>query len=180
MDKHPVNHYKYCPRCAAKGVFDSRTYAFTCKMCGFEFYLNAAAAVAALIVNKRGELLLVSRGVDPHKGKLDLPGGFVEPGESAEQAVVREIHEELDITPNKIEYLGSFPNQYNFAETIVYTLDMAYKCSVNDFSTLKHRDDIAGYQFMIPDNIDSNKIAFQSIRQIINMYQHGKLNNSET
>jgi mutator protein MutT len=180
MDKHPAHHYKYCPRCAAKGFFDSNTYAFTCKMCGFVFYLNASAAVAALIVNTQGELLLVRRGVDPDKGKLDLPGGFVDPGESAEQAVVREIHEELDIVPDKIEYIGSFPNQYNYAGTIVFTLDMAFICVVGDFSTLKCRDDVAAYEFVLPENIDYNQIAFQSIRQIINMYKNGKLNNSET
>jgi mutator protein MutT len=176
---HPFNHYKYCPRCAAIGNFDAGKYAFKCEECAFEFYLNASAAVAALIVNQSGELLLVRRGVEPDKGMLDLPGGFVDPGESAEEAVMREIKEELDIEPDKIEYFGSFPNEYKFSGTLVYTVDLAYKCLVTDFSNLKYRDDIEGLEFIRHEKINIDEIAFKSIREIIKMFQNEQNNKKQ-
>ncbi len=176
MDKHPVNHYKYCPRCAAKGIFNAHELAFKCNACGFEFYINASAAVAALIENDRGELLLARRGVNPHKGKLDLPGGFVDALESAEQAVMREIKEELDVEPDRIEYFGSFPNEYDFSGTIVYTVDLAFKCTVSNFSTLKYRDDIEGIVFIKPEKIDFGEVAFHSIKKIIQKFQNEQHN----
>lgn len=50
-----------------------------------------AAAVAGLIFNEKGQLLLTIRAKDPGKGLLDLPGGFVDMGENADQALRREI-----------------------------------------------------------------------------------------
>ena len=51
----------------------------------------------------RGRLLLIRRGHDPHRGLWSLPGGRIEPGESPEEAVVREVREEtgLAVTPER-------------------------------------------------------------------------------
>jgi NAD+ diphosphatase len=133
----------------------------------FSFFLNSSAAVTALIYNQKGELLFTHRGVEPSIGKLDLPGGFIDPGENAETAMMREIKEELDLTPDKIEYFASFPNEYHFSGTVVFTIDMVYKCSVSDFSTLTYRDDIIGLEFIKPEKVDFNEIPFKSVRNII-------------
>lgn len=172
MNTHPENHYKYCPRCGKAGEFNSQHYAFKCHSCGFQFYLNSAAAVVALIFNEKGELLLSRRGVEPEIGKLDLPGGFVDPKESAETAMMREIKEELDIVPSKIEYFGSFPNEYLFSGTIVFTTDLVFKCTVDDFSTLTFRDDIIGLEFIHPSKVDVDEIPFQSVKNIIKVLQN--------
>jgi 8-oxo-dGTP diphosphatase len=55
------------------------------------------ACVGAVVHDGDGRLLLVERGHDPHRGRWTLPGGRVEPGESLEQAVVREIREETGL-----------------------------------------------------------------------------------
>ncbi|MFA9391883.1 MAG: NUDIX domain-containing protein [Prolixibacteraceae bacterium] len=172
MQTHPKNHYQYCPRCSAKGNFSIEHFSFTCTKCNFQFFLNSAAAVTALIFNDSGELLLTKRGVEPEKGKLDLPGGFIDPKESAEQAMMREIEEELDLCPDKISYFGSFPNEYLFSGTIVYTTDFVFKCQVSDFSKLKFRDDIMGLQFIHPSKIDISALPFQSVKNIIKQIQY--------
>lgn len=172
MDQHPKHHFQYCPRCSTKGKFDSDQFSFSCPDCGFQFFLNASAAVTALIFNKNGELLLTRRGVEPDIGKLDLPGGFIDPEESAEEALKREIQEELNLKPLQIEYYGSFPNQYLFSGTIVYTVDLVFKCQIKDFSAMKFMDDIAGFEFIHPNNIDIELLPFQSAKNIIKQIQN--------
>jgi ADP-ribose pyrophosphatase YjhB (NUDIX family) len=78
-----------------------------CEACGFELYLNVAAAVAGLIRDERGRLLITVRGKEPGKGKWDLPGGFADPNESAEQALAREIREEVGLEVTAMRYFGS-------------------------------------------------------------------------
>jgi 8-oxo-dGTP diphosphatase len=60
--------------------------------------------VGAIITDGDGRLLLIKRGHDPEAGRWSLPGGRIEPGESDEQAVVREVREEtgLWVTPGRL------------------------------------------------------------------------------
>ena len=53
--------------------------------------------VGAVVHDAGGRLLLIQRGHDPHRGRWSLPGGRIEPGESPEQAVVREVREETGL-----------------------------------------------------------------------------------
>jgi ADP-ribose pyrophosphatase YjhB (NUDIX family) len=53
--------------------------------------------VGAIITDREGRLLLIQRGHEPEAGRWSLPGGRVEPGESDQQAVVREIREETGL-----------------------------------------------------------------------------------
>jgi 8-oxo-dGTP diphosphatase len=55
-------------------------------------------AVGAVIFDDEGRVLLVRRGKPPHKGAWTLPGGRIEPGESSEAAVEREVLEETGLT----------------------------------------------------------------------------------
>jgi mutator protein MutT len=60
--------------------------------------------VGAIITDASGRLLLIKRGHEPEAGRWSLPGGRVEPGESDEQALVREVREEtsLEVTPGRL------------------------------------------------------------------------------
>ncbi|MGY1604168.1 NUDIX hydrolase [Geodermatophilus sp. SYSU D00815] len=60
--------------------------------------------VGAVVRDAAGRLLLVRRGQEPSRGLWSLPGGRVEPGETAEQAVVREVREEtgLEVAPGAV------------------------------------------------------------------------------
>jgi ADP-ribose pyrophosphatase YjhB (NUDIX family) len=60
--------------------------------------------VGAVVHDAAGRLLLIQRGHDPHRGQWSLPGGRIEAGESPEQAVVREVHEEtgLQVVPGRL------------------------------------------------------------------------------
>ena len=63
--------------------------------------------VGAIVLNDADELLVIQRGQEPAAGCWTLPGGRIEPGESAEEAVVREVLEETGLVVTVIREVGS-------------------------------------------------------------------------
>lgn len=170
MNTHPLKVLKYCPKCGSGEFTPSGEKSLKCHQCGFHFFMNSAAAVAALITDDRGKLMLVTRGVEPDYGKLDLPGGFVDPLETAEQAVKRELEEELGLKVTHLEYLTSAPNEYVFSNYTVFTLDMAFKVKVESIENLKAMDDILDYHFYSEDELNYNDIPAPSIKSFVLKY----------
>lgn len=163
------DNFHHCPTCGAAALKPNSEKSVICSACGFVYFFNPAAAVAALIVNDKGELLVAVRAHDPGKGLWDLPGGFVDPGESAENAVIREIKEELNLDVESLEYLTSAPNTYPYKTVTYPTCDLAFICRVTDFSTLTAQSDIEAALFIRLDQIDLEKFAFDSIRQFVTL-----------
>ena len=63
-----------------------------CEACGFELYLNVAAAVAGVILDERGRMVVLVRGKEPGQGKWDLPGGFVDPAYTTKGSIDRKAY----------------------------------------------------------------------------------------
>ena len=166
-DINPTKIFKYCPACGS-GEFETigkRTK--KCRKCSFTYYFNVASAVAGLIFDRNGRLLLVRRGIQPFLGKMDLPGGFVEPFETAEESLRREIKEELGITVKKMEYCCSFPNEYPFSGIDIYTLDFAFRINIEPSVEMTPMDDISEYKFYKPEDIPWDKLQGSSMIKII-------------
>lgn len=102
---HPLHQFTYCPKCGARTFVERNEKAKQCTTCGFVYYFNPSSAVACFIRNSKGELLLVRRAKEPAKGTLDLPGGFVDMYESAEDAAHREVKEETGLDIAGCRYL---------------------------------------------------------------------------
>lgn len=163
--------FKFCPKCGDnKILWRELRRSYKCEVCNFDYYVNNSAAVACLITNNLGEILLTRRAFDPNKGMLDLPGGFVEPLETAEEAVIREIREELNLVVTKIKYLVSYPNLYPFSGIVVPTIDLAFTCEVNGLKSMKPDDDVASIEFIHPRKIDMNELCADSMKRIIQFY----------
>jgi len=71
---------------------------------------NPALAADAVVFDRHGRLLLIRRKNPPFKGRYALPGGFVEYGESAERAVLRELHEETGLKVKSPRLIGVYSN----------------------------------------------------------------------
>jgi mutator protein MutT len=175
---YPQKVVQFCPKCGGSDFQYKNDNSFLCGNCHFHWYVNAAAAVAALIVNEKGELMLTRRAVDPDKGMLDLPGGFVDVLETAEQALCREIKEELSLEIAEFYYFMSCPNEYVFGGLSVFTLDLAYICKIKSFNKISAKDDISGFEFYSPGEIPYEEIGSQSMKVILKSFVN-KLSTNE-
>ncbi len=162
---------KYCPKCGAAALRTMGLKLLRCEACGFELYLNPAAAVAGVIVDERGRMVVLVRGKEPGKGKWDLPGGFVDPGETVEDALRREVREEIGLEVTVLRYLGSWPNVYEYMGVRYRTVDMGFVCEAAQVSQAKTREaEIAEVLFLRPQEVDPGRFAFRSVGTIAATY----------
>jgi mutator protein MutT len=138
-----------------------------CSTCAKTFFINAASAVIALIRNSEGQFLFTRRKNNPAAGKLDFPGGFVNIGERSEDAVIREVREELGIGLTSVEYLTSMPNRYLYGGTVYFTLDLVYACKCGDLSGMSANDDISGFVFMDINDVQQDDLGLESVKNIV-------------
>ena len=189
--------FKFCPGCGAARTFptsedpadafstDASSSApihfphqkqLSCRLCGFTLFLNAATAVMGLLSvdgAKIGQpagqrfLLTAIRAHDPAAFMLDMPGGFVDPGESCEQALLRELEEEVGglalrgteaehepttlvrVGMQDLSYLCSNANIYHYRHVKYHPCDFSYVADLTpqisgSLPEFQGRDDVLG------------------------------------
>ena len=99
--------HQFCGRCGAPTERVSGERARRCPACGLTVYPRLTPAIITLI--ERGERILLARGHAFLPGRYGIIAGFVEPGESLEDAVRREAREEVGIELGRVDYFGSQP-----------------------------------------------------------------------
>lgn len=108
------------------------------------------------------------RAKDPGKGMLGIPGGFVDPGESVDDALRREVFEETNLKLDRCEYLVSFPNVYHYGGAAVSVADIFFVAEATDLSALKWQPDEVNTVIMSEATPDClNRMAFASNRRAI-------------
>ena len=167
QQNHPLHLFEYCPRCGFSPFRVNDFKSKKCDNCGFVYYFNISAATAAFITDKAGRLLVAKRANEPAKGTFDLPGGFVDPCETAEEAIVREIKEETGLALNNLTYLFSIPNIYVYSGFDVHTLDLFFEAKVNEISLIEAADDVSELIWMKKDDVDPEQFGLTSIKQAI-------------
>lgn len=172
MKGHPLEVFRFCPKCGSENFEINNALSRHCSDCGFTYYQNPRASTAAFILNSKGELLIAKRAKEPAIGTLDLPGGFVDNAETAEQGMVREIKEEtgLDIQPERIEYLFSIPNVYHYSGMDIHTLDLFFLCKVDDEQTVAAGDDAADLAWLPLREVYVERFGLKSIRQAVHRF----------
>lgn len=163
--------FTHCPHCGSDKFLINNEKSKKCAGCGFTFYMNASAAVAAFITDDDGKLLVCRRGKEPAKGTLDLPGGFVDSNETAEEAVKRELMEELGADAHDVTYLFSLPNNYLYSGLTISTLDLFYQCKIEDVENLYAADDVASFLFVPKAELKSEEFGLASIKKAIEIFK---------
>ncbi len=161
--------FNYCPCCGARDVIFDGVKKFECRVCSLTFFHNVAAAVAA-VLEYRGKIVLIKRAQEPEKGKLDFPGGFVDPKETAEDGLRREVKEELSINLGELKYLGSSPNIYEYKGVLYNTCDLFFYCPINALPTEFDKAEIAELVLIDPAEVPEDKLAFESTKFGLHLY----------
>jgi len=164
--------FKFCPACGTEGIHWVADRFWRCPSCGFEYFHNVATA-AGLILTRGPAVLTVIRAKDPARGKLALPGGFVDPGERAEDAVRRECLEEIGWQPHALTFLASFPNSYAYRSVVYNTCDLYFTADATDLADSElscDHEEVSGVRWIHPATMDPAEIAFDSTRKAIQSY----------
>jgi NAD+ diphosphatase len=99
--------HRFCGRCGTPTEHARGERAMRCPACGLLSFPRLSPAVITLV--ERGDEVLLARGVNFRAGTYSTLAGFVEPGESLEEAVEREIFEEVSVRVKNVTYFGSQP-----------------------------------------------------------------------
>jgi len=161
---------RFCPYCGQRVIekpFGTKVHSY-CSQCDRIHYDNPFPAVAILVRNQKNQLLLVKRSVEPAKGRWCLPGGFIEVGESIEEAVLRELEEETGLK-GEVEGLVEF-----FSQTSPYygaLLIFGYRVNIQG-GKLRAGDDAEEVGYF--DLAVLPPIAFLSHQRLIEQEYHRK------
>jgi ADP-ribose pyrophosphatase YjhB (NUDIX family) len=161
--------FNFCPACASREIRFEDGKRYHCPSCGFTYFQSTAAAVGC-IVSCRGKILVLLRGKEPGLGKLDLPGGFVDPGEGLLEGLRRELREELNWTPaGDFRFLASFPNIYPCEGTVYKTCDAYFTVEAPEFDpgAIRLDDENSEFRLVDPAAIEPSDMAFTSTRQAL-------------
>ncbi|MCW3013233.1 MAG: hypothetical protein JWO02_325 [Solirubrobacterales bacterium] len=115
-----LDDVSYCPRCASAVTLDAPR-SMRCAACGYEAFYNPKPVACAIPRDADGRIILLRRGTHPGHGLWTFPGGFVDLGESVEQAAVREAQEELRIAITIDDLLGVYSRADERVVLIVFT-----------------------------------------------------------
>jgi len=114
--------HQFCGRCGVSLRMKTAERAKECPQCGLLHFPRLAPAIIVLV--ERGNELLLARSRHFLPGMFSVLAGFVEPGESLEEAVVREVKEEVGVNIRNIKYFGSqswpFPHSLMIGFTATY------------------------------------------------------------
>ena len=132
-----------------------------CPTCGR--FANRGISVDAVITNEKNELLLIKRSAEPFKGYWALVGGYIEWDESAEDAVRREVTEEVGMQVTEITFVGVYTKPDRHPKQVI---NLAY--AVKTTGEPKAGDDALELKWVSLKDIHE-ELAFDH-RQIITDY----------
>jgi len=115
--------HRFCGRCGVPLKIKATERAKECPQCGLLHFPRLAPAIIVLV--ERGDKMLLARSRHFMPGMYSVLAGFVEPGESLEEAVVREVREEVGIEIKDIKYFGSQPWPFPHSLMIGFTASYA-------------------------------------------------------
>lgn len=155
--------YKFCSICGGRLKIDKRGN-LACTKCSFINFRNPRPTATGLIFYKN-RLLLTKRAKKLFKGWWDLPGGYVEHGETAEQALKREVKEETGLDIKIKKFFGTYSGTASFGEDEYWVLSVVFIAEAKK-GELQANDDVSASRWFAKKEIPS-KIAFNSNQKTI-------------
>ena len=152
---HWDRSHQYCGWCGGPTKLDSGELARQCEECGRSVYPRISPAVIVAVIRDR--TLLLAHNARRSHAFYSVLAGFVEPGETLEECVVREVREEVNVTVGNVRYVRSqpwpFPDALMIAFTAEYVegeievdgteIDHAYWCGPHELPHVPPRPSVA-------------------------------------
>ena len=155
-------NHQFCSRCGHKAVAHAKEHCMTCTVCGYSQYPRINPCV--IIAITKGKQILLARSAQRHTSMYGLIAGFVEVGETLEQAVARETLEEVGIQLKNIQYMASQP--WPFPSNLM----LAFKAEYAGGELLLQDEEIAEAAFFDFDQLPTippkGSIAYWMIEQV--------------
>lgn len=145
----------FCRRCGTP-LQTTDNHIFTCAN-QHTIYANASPTVGIFFITPENQIILSERGIQPHKGMLDSFGGFVDGAESFEQALERELQEELSLQPGDYEtprYLTSAIGYYPYGGEVLTVLSALFWARLTTTAELVPHDDVAAIKTVPLHSVD--------------------------
>lgn len=168
--------FNYCPNCGEKIQPHANPFQQHCESCHSDFFQNQNSTVCGVIIFE-DKLLLAKRGRDPLKGLWDVPGGFVDPTEHPEAAVIREMKEEfgLDMKVDKLLTILA-PQPYEFQGKTQYNCDHLYLLEVETLEGISAQDDVADFKLFTKDDLPPlEQCAFECTAWVVREFGSGRI-----
>lgn len=147
---------------AAQVIKQNEPARLVCQSCSFVFFLDPKVA-ASTIFQVDGGIVLLKRSIEPCYGKWVFPGGYVDRGETVEQAAIRETKEECGVDVR----LDSLLNVYSY--TVVPVVIVVYAAHVVG-GELTAADECLEYRIFPERKIPWRDLAFPSTQQALSEY----------
>ncbi|HZY56439.1 MAG TPA: NUDIX domain-containing protein [Rubrobacteraceae bacterium] len=156
--------YRFCPADGTSLEAPKRSGGARCPLCGRSWYRNSTPAVGTAIV-RDGRALITVRAREPEKGRLDLPGGFLEVGEHPVTGLVREVKEELGV---EIEVAGNpiLLATYTYGADGEYGLAIGFEARIVAGEP-QPADDVAEVRWVSAEELDDLDFAWSHDRELV-------------
>ena len=151
--------HKFCPNCGDSielVQFEDKAR-IQCNSCQSHFYFDPKVSSVCAVIHK-GKVLLIKRGNEPGYGLWSLPGGYVDRFEMVENAVIREVHEELGINLKSLVLIGVYSNIDSPVIVIAF-------CSFGFEGQITNNNEVLDYDFFSPEALPP--LAFETDSDVI-------------
>lgn len=158
--------YSFCPKCG--GPLESRVIKaleparLVCTHCQFVFFLDPKVAAGTIIPTTDG-IVLLRRGIEPGHGKWVFPGGYVDRGETVQDAAIRETLEEVNLQVRLVSLLGLYSYRHSPVVVVVYLAE-------STGGILRAADEALDVRLFPPTDIPWHELAFPSTKEALRDY----------
>ena len=167
---HPTHEvdppFRFCPLCGGglekRRVKDLEPERLVCMQCNFIYYLDPKVA-AATVTLMDDRIVLVKRSIPPGYGKWVIPGGFVDRGETLEEAAIRETREETNLSVR----ITSLLNVYSYPGSTVIVVAFQAEAVSGIPAACDESLDLRLYTY---EEIPWSELAFPSTRDALKDY----------
>jgi ADP-ribose pyrophosphatase YjhB (NUDIX family) len=159
-----LDQWKHCPRCAAEIEIEKGRA--ECPACGFLAYASSKPTASAACLDEDGRILLALRGVEPFKGKLDFPGGFLDEEEHPLDCLRRELKEEAGVEVEPLRFLGVWLDRYGGDGSAQTTLNLYWTARIVA-GTPEPDDDVAELRWFAPAEVPVDELAFPHTHEVL-------------